>query len=231
MPKTTQGSCRYCHSTFSKQTMKKHLDNCKARLEHMNPDKKNTAAEEQYLCIRVEGYEKPEYWMYLDVAAGTTMKRLDQFLRDMWLECCGHLSAFYIDGTCYTNSLEKDYDERSMSVKLSDILEIGMNFKHEYDFGSTTVLKFKVISERIGPKRREKIELMARNLAPEFKCAVCGAGADFICAECAWDGEEAAMLCEDCSHEHECGEEILLPVCNSPRMGVCGYMGGVYDEE
>lgn len=23
---------------------------------------------------------------------------LDQFIRDIWVECCGHLSAFYIEG-------------------------------------------------------------------------------------------------------------------------------------
>jgi hypothetical protein len=27
------------------------------------------------------------------------------------------------------------------------------------------------------------------------------------------------------SEEHECGEEALLPVVNSPRMGMCGYTG------
>ena len=25
--------------------------------------------------------------------------------------------------------------------------------------------------------------------------------------------------------EHECGAEVLLPVVNSPRVGVCGYSG------
>ena len=30
----------------------------------------------------------------------------------------------------------------------------------------------------------------------------------------------------------ECGEEMLLPVCNSPRMGVCGYCGSdIYPDQ
>ncbi|MCI9662932.1 MAG: hypothetical protein HFI46_03510, partial [Lachnospiraceae bacterium] len=36
---------------------------------------------------------------------------------------------------------------------------------------------------------------------------------------CEGDG----WLCEDCVKTHECGEGMLLSVCNSPRMGVCGY--------
>jgi hypothetical protein len=39
------------------------------------------------------------YWMHLEVAAGTTLTILDRFLRDTWLECCGHR-----DGVCgYTD--------------------------------------------------------------------------------------------------------------------------------
>jgi hypothetical protein len=32
-------------------------------------------------------------------------------------------------------------------------------------------------------------------------------------------------LCEDCAHTHACDECMQLRVCNSPRMGVCGYEG------
>lgn len=38
-------------------------------------------------------------------------------------------------------------------------------------------------------------------------------------------------MCEDCEETHECGTEMLLPVCNSPRCGVCGYEGSsIYDD-
>lgn len=29
---------------------------------------------------------------------------------------------------------------------------------------------------------------------------------------------------------HDCGEEMLLPVINSPRVGTCAYSGGICDE-
>ncbi len=34
--------------------------------------------------------------------AGATLADLDDFLRGIWLECCGHLSSFDIEGVTYT---------------------------------------------------------------------------------------------------------------------------------
>ena len=34
--------------------------------------------------------------------------------------------------------------------------------------------------------------------------------------------EKEAFYCDECGTEHDCGEEMMLPVLNSPRMGVCG---------
>ena len=48
--------------------------------------------------ILVEGSFFNEYWMYLEVPANTILRRLDNFLRDTWVECCGHMSMFVIDG-------------------------------------------------------------------------------------------------------------------------------------
>ncbi|MDP2782290.1 hypothetical protein [Devosia sp.] len=80
--------------------------------------------------------------MHLKVAGDARLENLDKFLRQVWLECCGHLSAFRIEG----NELKK-------SKKLRHALSPGIELVHEYD------------------------------------------------------------------------EEMLLPVVNSPRTGVCGYAG------
>ena len=45
----------------------------------------------------------------------------------------------------------------------------------------------------------------------------------FICAQCIY--EDKGCLCDACARSHECGEEMLLPLVNSPRAGVCGYTG------
>lgn len=34
-----------------------------------------------------------------------------------------------------------------------------------------------------------------------------------------------AAFCDACASKHECGEEMLSPIVDSPRTGVCGYIG------
>ena len=97
-----------------------------------------------------------------------------------------------------------------------------LKFIHEYDFGTTTELDMTCISERRG-KVGAEIDIIARNDMFEILCDECGKPAKQICTECLWEG--TGFLCESCAEDHECGEEMLLPVVNSPRMGVCGYEG------
>jgi hypothetical protein len=67
-------------------------------------------------------------------------------------------------------------------------------------------------------------EILARNVPPEIFCDLCGkALAVEIRTECQWEG--SGGLCQSCAEEHECAEEMRLPVVNSPRTGVCSYTG------
>ena len=110
-----------------------------------------------------------------------------------------------------------------MNILLDKVLRLDLAFTHEYDFGTTTMLGLKCLSERIGNKLK-KTEILARNNMPDFKC-ICGKPAKEICTECLWEKGHKAMLCKDCTKSHECGDEMFLPVVNSPRMGMCGYTG------
>ncbi len=74
-----------------------------------------------------------------------------------------------------------------------------------------------------GVSGKEKIRLLARNLAMSFECSKCGEPATQMCSECSWENE--LWLCDACGSQHECGEEMLLPIVNSPRIGQCGYTG------
>lgn len=221
MKKKNEGiKCNYCGELFGKVAIKRHLEKCEVRKEKTQP------GEEVYYWVQVQGYYQKEYCMYLDVSAKASLKDLDQFLRDRWLECCGHLSRFRIEGKIYDSDPDPDNmfgRNKSMKVKLNDVLYEGLEFIHEYDFGSTTVLKLKVISTKTGAKRKEKVILMARNLPPEFVCVECGRPAVQLCSCCIY--KEDAFYCTECGEEHECGEDMMLPVVNSPRMGVCGYCG------
>lgn len=106
---------------------------------------------------------------------------------------------------------------------MEKVLSVGKKFSYEYDFGSTTSLKLKVISEREIEDADSSISLLARNEPPLITCSSCGKIATYICGQWGCTGE--GWVCEDCAPEHECGEEMLLPVVNSPRSGVCGYKG------
>ena len=181
------------------------------------------------LHMVVQGRYSPEYWMHLEVVANAKLKVLDSFLRGIWLECCGHLSAFTIGGIRYNSDLDKeslfysDFKDKSMNCKIGSVLGTGMKFIHEYDFGTTTELSLKVASERIGKPVNEPVQIMARNDPPKIACMVCGEVATQVCAQCIYDGE--GWLCNKCGKKHKCDEDMLLPVVNSPRVGVCGYTG------
>lgn len=49
-------------------------------------------------------YDK-NYWLFIEVKETATLKDIDDFLRDIWVECCGHLSEFDIDGVSYQSDL------------------------------------------------------------------------------------------------------------------------------
>ena len=116
-----------------------------------------------------------------------------------------------------------DFDDESMGARLDEILSPGMKFNYEYDFGSTTHLAMKVVSQEQKQIKGRVITVLARNEPPSYTCMSCGKMAAQVCTECAWSG--GGWLCDECAAEHECGEDMLLPVVNSPRVGVCGYTG------
>jgi hypothetical protein len=60
---------------------------------------------------------------------------------------------------------------------------------------------------------------LARNNPYIFECDDCGKNASGMCLEC------EGFVCDECFERHGYGEEMVLDVVNSPRMGVCGYGG------
>ncbi len=226
---TSKGICTFCHTEYSKSGMNRHLETCKQRatIEAAREElpKGHTTP---HFHVQVEGRYLPMYWMHLDIPASATLETLDQFLRDIWLECCGHLSAFEIEGVRYTTSTEM-YDagwgrpKKTLRTHLDQVLHPGQRCSYEYDFGSTTELIIKVISEHETHEEKEPVQVLARNTVPWLSCDECGKPATSRCSECRYEGK--GYLCDTCASEHSCGEEMLLPVVNSPRAGVCGYPG------
>lgn len=216
------GTCRLCEKQFARTSMTSHLKGCLARKTSGVPLKvEQVASSSQFFHLVVEERYDKMYWMHLAVPITFSLQGLDRFLRTRWLECCGHLSSFKI-GSEFYESPGCEGDGRSMNARLGRILEVGMSFGYEYDFGTTTELTLKVIALREQSGAGGSIELLATNDSPQTPCQRCGQRlATKICTDCGWMGE--GWLCDECAGEHECGDEMFLPVLNSPRTGVCGY--------
>jgi hypothetical protein len=217
-----EGRCDLCGNLFSKRAMTKHIEAC--RKKNLPKARGRTKArQEKVYHLVVEGAGLPEYWLHLEAPASATLRDLDLFLRDIWLECCGHMSAFTIGKVRFSVSPLVEYEERGMNVPLGRVLCKGTKFYHEYDFGTTTVLLLKVVSETERLISNRSIQFLARNLAPDIPCDVCGKPAVRICCGCIQEG--TGWLCDECARKHPCGSDMFLPVVNSPRTGMCGYSG------
>jgi hypothetical protein len=117
----------------------------------------------------------------------------------------------------------EDSGDRLMDERLESKLQTGIVFNHDYDFGTTTTLALRVAGEHAVPAVDGEFKLLARNDPPSIPCSECQQAATQICFECLHEGE--GVLCDACASKHECGQEMLAPLVNSPRDGVCGYCG------
>ena len=229
----SNGKCALCGGIYSKRVMKKHLDSCRTKKSLI---KENIVGKDVFLIL-VEGKYYPQYWMFLEVDADATLYELDKFLRKIWLECCGHLSAFTIGTKRYISYIDESDDfwahfwgrepDKDMDIELNKVLALKMKFYYVYDFGSSTELVLKVAGKYQSEFQDESVRLLARNEPPKIICGICGKKiATQVCPICI-DSPEG-WFCDDCSRKHkcdECDEEMFLPVVNSPRVGTCGYTG------
>lgn len=209
----SEGKCLFCNKLFPQKQIGKHLATHLAIIEKED----STKTSETYCHIMVEW---DVMFLYLLVKGRVTMEKIDTFLQDIWLDCCGHMSNFG----------QKNL-RIPMSQKVMDIFETKVKIHHIYDYGDTTRVFLKGI-KNYQLNFKENIILLSRNEPLKWICAKCGKQpAVNICIECNWD-----FYCESCStqHENECEAFIdyaQMPVVNSPRMGVCGYTGGHIDKE
>jgi hypothetical protein len=78
------------------------------------------------------------------------------------------------------------------------------------------------------------IAVLARNQAPEIACQVCGKQATLVDAQEESINPAEHGYCDTCAKKlAEDESENLLPVANSPRVGICDYTGDEeeYDED
>ncbi len=223
----SKGECVLCSGTYRKAVMTRHLTSCVKRRTLSDKPLTGKVEQTRVYHLVVEGYHLPDYWLHIEVTERTSLRTLDQFLRDVWLECCNHLSAFTIQGKLYMSELTGDpwLDSRCEDIEsaIGDVVLPGMKFRYEYDFGTTTELILNVVSEHKSHPRTEPIRLLARNSPLLMTCVSCGGIATIVCDECIY--VDQGWLCDKCAQSHDCEQGLLLPVVNSPRIGMCGYIG------
>ena len=215
---TSQGQCKLCDGVFDKAGMTRHLKSCLSA----GTSAASGQGKAKLLHILAEGQGNTAYWLHVEISADDPLEVLDEFLRRTWLECCGHMSVFEIGGESYSSAGEDEFSEHGLDVRLGDVLPVGAKLTYEYDMGTTAPLSLKVQAEREGAAQPKGPRILARNEPPPILCA-CGKPAVVVCSSCSW--EPAGWLCKACGKKHECGEEMQLPVVNSPRVGQCAYTG------
>jgi hypothetical protein len=212
----SEGKCLYCDKMFPQNEIGKHL------AKHLSDKEKsdNNRTTQTFCHIVVDA---GEYFIHLLVKGDASMKVIDSFLKDIWLECCGHMSGFGHNNF-----------KVSMNHKVIDVFDTRIKIFHDYDYGTTTRVFLKGL-KNYQLNLKEKIILLSRNEPLKLMCATCKKKpAVNICTTCNYD--DYSFFCESCSEKHEkvCedfADYSSMPIVNSPRMGECGYTGGVIDIE
>jgi len=207
----TKGICSYCKAEIPKnsRSIMNHILKCEEKslsnIKNLSP----------HMILLIEGKYNPAYWIVIKAKSDITMKKIDKFLRDIWVECCGHLSGF-----------SDSYSKIGMTRKLYDVFKKGYKIDYIYDYGSSTEISLSLLEE-IEDIEDKDIQILMRNKEIEYKCSYCDNKAIAICSFCVYEDE--GFLCESCIEKHKCvedeGEDVLLPLVNSPRTGECGYCG------
>lgn len=215
-----EGECFICHQVYAKAVMSQHVQSCLEKHGVAKTQDQKAILGDQIFLVEIVGYK--QFWMYVEMPEYAELKNLDDFLREVWLECCSHLSEFQVAGRRYLSNTDEDNDggDESMDIEIQTVLAEGTEFEYCYDFGTSTNLSGKVVSIRQG-KMKKRIQLLARNHLPELACqqGKCAHPATIMCAYC------GQGTCKACGKKHTCGTEGFLPYVNSPRAGNCGYCG------
>lgn len=217
--KQSKGKCAYCGHEVAKNGVAKHLATCAQWKGAVTKAEHKKAGTETLYHLRVQAAGQPQFWLDLEMRGSGTLKDLDGYLRAIWLECCGHMSQFSFGGW--------QGEEISMRRRIADVLELGAELTHIYDFGTSSETLIKAVGLREGkPATSRAITLLVRNEMPECECLECKQPAAWLCMECLIEENVWGTLCDEHvkNHPHDNYGEAV-PLVNSPRLGLCGYTG------
>ena len=200
--------------------LSRHLKTCPQRQDATQKSNRKAGKVQPIIHLKIEPDYPSDFWLHLEMRGSSQLKTLDNYLRGIWLECCGHLSHFAIGGGWGGREL-------AITSKARVVFKPGIELTHLYDYGTTSETKVTVVDIRQGkPLSEHPIFLLARNHIPEEECMECDQKANWLCMECLIEDDEPGFLCDKhaATHPHDdYGEPSQL--VNSPRVGMCGYDG------
>ena len=235
----SHGKCLFCEKEFSKSSMATHLK------KHL-AEKAGKGKPGQSFLLKIGAdprWGSAPYFLNLWADGNTTLQKIDLLLRQIWLECCGHMSAFrfpqqkrggamnFMHAMAAGNIQLGEYGEIPMNKKAKDIFHKDLKLQYEYDFGSTTELQLTVV-EKFDAAAPQPLVLLSRNERLIIPCPLCGQQpATQVCSVC----EDENCFCDACAKKHakkcpDFADYAAMRVVNSPRMGVCAYEGGDIDK-
>ena len=142
----TKGNCEFCGRKMTSGGLARHLKSCDDRdkaVTYANENNKK-AREQRLYHLYVKNSYNSDFWLHLELNGNALLDDLDDYLRSIWLECCGHMSNFTVGNDPWGRN------EISMNQKVYQTLKEDMEVTHVYDFGSSTVTSIKVVNTRWG---------------------------------------------------------------------------------
>lgn len=118
MPRKTQskGKCAFCETVSAKGAMTRHLTVCSARKEAIAKAEEKKGRTETLFHLRIQDRYASDFWLDLEMRGAATLADLDDYLRAIWLECCGHLSMFTFGGWGEENEISLKRKAESLFV-------------------------------------------------------------------------------------------------------------------
>lgn len=224
----TRGKCVYCQREMTRSGLARHLQSCSARgaiITEANKQANRGQSQTLYHLQVQDGghFGCGDYWLHLEINGAATLADLDHYLREIWLECCYHLSDFQFMGR-----ENWTFEGINMEMTLDELFALANEVSHTYDFGTSTHSDIKFVHVRRGvPMTEHPIALMGRNNMPDETCQVCDNQAMWLYREYMHTYIREGLLCDEHAKDsdHAYDEDSLFAYVNSPRVGQCGYMG------
>ncbi|WP_297632333.1 SEC-C metal-binding domain-containing protein [uncultured Clostridium sp.] len=157
-----EGKCYFCGKDVTNRTAKRHAKTCSVFQEKNEEGIKLSKSLKERFIIKINDKETKKFTLYIVMDSYLKLRELDNFIRDIWVECCNHLSLFKINGERYFSNTEIN-DGENQEYRLEEIFDIGDKFDYEYDFGTTTYLEGEIIDKIKSGDNAPQIEIIIRN--------------------------------------------------------------------